>query len=217
MASVRPSSTAVKERRDERLVDRAARWLSRLRVLAVFLLWVLTYWFAVMAGTYRLPGRLLALTILAGVVVLALDALLLARRVATATPSETSHHLIHVIERYAPLVVLNLMMLNVVAPVLGLVAGAMDSVSVLKAWLTLLGWLSGWVLFCLFALGIAGLLAVLGMRLADRIMLRLAPPPAARHLRRGIVALPRCLLVGQGAHLNWTCDGASPPSIGARS
>ena len=144
-----------------------------------------------MAGTYRLPGRLLALTILARVVVLALDALLLARRVATATPSETSHHLVpHVIERYAPLVVLNLMMLNVVAPVLGLVAGAMDYASVLKAWLTLLGWLSGWVLFCLFALGIVGLLAVLGMRLADRITLRLGP--AARVpaiVDRGIVAL----------------------------
>jgi hypothetical protein len=193
------------------VVGRAARWLLRLRVLSVLLLCVLTYRFAVMAGTYRLPGRLLALTILAGVVVLALDALLLARRVATATPSETSHHLIHVIERYAPLVVLNLMMLNVVAPVLGLVAGAMDYVSVLKAWLTLLGWLSGWVLFCLFALGIVGLLAVLGMRLADRIMLRFGPASRVPLMvDRGIVALTAVYCAwAMALTFNGTFDGAS--------
>jgi hypothetical protein len=193
------------------VVGRLAQRLLRLRVVSVLLLGVLTYWFAVMAGTYRLPGRLLALTILAGVLVLALDALLLARRVATATPSETSHHLIHVIERYAPLVVLNLMMLNVVAPVLGLAAGAMDYVSFLRAWLTLLGWLSGWVLFCLFALGIVGLLAVLGLRLADRIMLRFGPAsrvPAM--IDRGIVTLTAVFCAwAMALTFNGTFDGAS--------
>jgi hypothetical protein len=118
---------------------------------------------------------------------------------------------IHVIERYAPLVVLNLMMLNVVAPVLGLVAGAMDYTSVLKAWLTLLGWLSGWVLFCLFALGLVGLLAVLGLRLADRIMLRFGPAsrvPAV--VDRGIVALTAVFCAwAMALTFNGTFDHAS--------
>ena len=103
------------------------------------------------------------------------------------------------------------MMLNVVAPVLGLVAGAMDYTSVLKAWLTLLGWLSGWVLFCLFALGIVGLLAVLGMRLADRITLRLGP--AARVpaiVDRGIVTLTAVYCAwAMALTLNGTFDHAS--------
>jgi hypothetical protein len=103
------------------------------------------------------------------------------------------------------------MMLNVVAPVLGLVAGAMDYVSVLKAWLTLLGWLSGWVLFCLFALGIAGLLAVLGMRLADRIMLRLGPAARVpRMVDRGIVALTAVYCAwAMALTFNGAFDGAS--------
>ncbi len=172
------------------MVDRAARRLLRLRVLSLFLLCILTYWFALMAGTYRSSNRLFALTILVGVIVLALDALLLARRVASATPSEVSSHLLEIAGRYAPLVVLNLIMLNVFTPVLGFAASLMVNMPVLKTWLTLLGWLSGQALFALFVLGIAGVFAVSAMRLLDRAVLRWrSVDRAARLGDRAIVAV----------------------------
>lgn len=171
-------------------IDRAARRLLRLRVLSLFLLCALTFWFATMAGTYRTPDRLSALTVLAGVIVLAFDALLLARRVSNATPSETSSHLLAVVGRYAPLVVLNLILLNVLAPVIDYVATLMSNISVFKTGLTLLGWLSARVLVALFALGIAGVLAVTAMRLLDRAVLRWRPVERAVTLGdRAIVAL----------------------------
>ncbi|HEX9418397.1 MAG TPA: hypothetical protein VGA81_05040 [Methylomirabilota bacterium] len=171
-------------------IDRAARRVLRLRVLSLFLLCVLTFWFAVMTGTYRTPSRLSALTILLGVIVLTFDALLLARRVSNATLSETSSHLLDVGSRFAPLVVLNLMVLNVLAPVIGHVAALMSNISVFKTGLTLLGWLSAQALFGLFVLGIAGVLAVTGMRLLDRAVLRWRPVERAVTLGdRAIVGL----------------------------
>jgi hypothetical protein len=156
-------------------VDRATRRLLRQRVLSLFLLCALTFWLAITAGTYRTSNRLSALTILAGLGLLALDLLLLARRVSNATPSETSGRLFEIIARYAPLVVLNLMMLNVLEPVLAYLAASMTRISLLKTALTLLGWLSAQVLFVLFALGITGVMAVTAMRLLDRAMLRWRP------------------------------------------
>jgi hypothetical protein len=156
-------------------IDRAARRVLRLRVLSLFLLCVLTFWFATMAGTYRTPSRLSALTVLLGVIVLAFDAVLLARRMSNATPSETSSHLLDVASRYAPLVVLNLIVLNVLAPVIGHVAALISNISVFKTGLTLLGWLSAQVLFGLFVLGIAGVLSVTAMRVLDRAVLRWRP------------------------------------------
>lgn len=170
-------------------VDRTARRLLHRRVLSALLLCALTYWFAVMAGTYRAAEPHLALTILLGVALLSLSALLLARRVATAAPSELAGHVLDVVERCAPLLVLNLMVLNVVAPVLGLVATVLVNMPVLRTYLTLLGWLSGQALCWLFVLGIASVLAVAAMRLLDRAALRWRPVArAAAVMERAIVA-----------------------------
>lgn len=171
-------------------IDHAAKRLLRLRVLSLVLLCSLTYWFAMMAGTYRTPHRLAALTVLAGVVVLALDAALLARRVSNATPSETSSHLLEIAGRFAPLVVLNLIVLSILAPVIGYVAASLSTLSLFKTGLTLLSWLSAQVLVALFALGIAGVLAVTAMRLLDRAVLRWHPVRRAVAIGdHGIVAL----------------------------
>lgn len=156
-------------------IDRAARRLLRLRVLSLFLLCLLTFWFAIMAGTYRTPDRLSALTVLLGVVVLAFDALLLARRISNATPSETSSRLLEVAGRYAPLVVLNLVVLNILAPAIGYVAASMSNFSVFKTGLTLVGWLSAQVLVTLFVLAILGVLTVAAMRILDGAVLRWRP------------------------------------------
>lgn len=178
-------------------IDRAARRLLRLRVLSLFLLCVLTFWLAMMAGTYRTPDRLSALTVLAGVIVFVFDVLLLARRVSNATPSETSNHLLEVAGRYAPLVVLNLIVLNVLAPVIGYVAAMMSKISLFKTGLTLLGWLSARVLFGLFALGIAGVLVVTAMRVLDRAVLRW------RSLERGVTLGDRAIVALTGVYCAW--------------
>lgn len=156
-------------------VDRATTRLLGQRVLPLCLLCVLTFWLAIAAGTYRTSGRLSALTIVAGFALLALDLLLLARRVSNVMPPETSGRLFEIIARYAPLVVLNLMMLNVLAPMLAYLAASMTRISLVKTALTSLGWLSAQCLFALFALGIAGVGAVAVMRLLDRAMLRWRP------------------------------------------
>jgi hypothetical protein len=193
-------------------VDRAARRLLHLRVLSAFLLCALILWFTDMAGTYRMPNPQLALSILVGAALLALTALLLARRVASATPSEVSGHVLEIIERYAPLLVLNLMVLTILAPFLGLLATVLVNMSVLKVWLTLLGWLSGQALFWLFALSISGLLAVAGMRLLDRAVRRWpAVARAASVMDRGII-LAAALYCAWSMLLtfNGTFDSAPP-------
>jgi hypothetical protein len=178
-------------------VDRATKRLLRQRVLSLFLLCALTFWFAVMAGTYRTSNRLSALTILVGVIVLAFDLLLLVRRVSNATPSEMSTHLFEVAGRYAPLVVLNLIMLNVLAPVLGYIASLMPKMSLLKTGLTLLGWLSAQFLFGFFVLGVAGVLAVMAMRLLDRAVLRW------RSFERAVGVGDRAIVVLTALYLAW--------------
>ena len=177
-------------------VDRATRRLLRQRVLSLFLLCALTFWLAITAGTYRTPNRLTALTTLAGLGVLALDLLLLARRVSNATLSETSSRCFEIIARYAPLVVLNLMMLNVLAPVLAYLAASMTRISLLKTALTLLGWLSAQFLFVLFALGITGVVAVTAMRLLDRAMRR-------RRLEHVVTAADRAIVTTTALFCAW--------------
>jgi hypothetical protein len=177
-------------------VDRATRRLLRQRVLSLFLLCALTFWLAITAGTYRTPNRLSALTTLAGLGVLGLDLLLLARRVSNATLSETSSRCFEIIARYAPLVVLNLMMLNVLAPVLAYLAASMTRISLLKTALTLLGWLSAQFLFVLFALGITGVVAVTAMRLLDRAMRR-------RRLEHVVTAADRAIVTTTAFFCAW--------------
>jgi hypothetical protein len=156
-------------------VDRATREFPRPRVLSLVLLCALTFWLAITAGTYRTSNRLSALTILAGLGLLALDLALLARRVSNATPSETSGRLFEIVARYAPLVVLNLMMLNVLAPALAHLAASITRIALFPTALTLLGWLAAQLLFVLLALGIAGVMAVAAMRLLDRTLRRWRP------------------------------------------
>jgi hypothetical protein len=153
-------------------------------VLSLVLLCALTFWLAITAGTYRTSNRLSALTILAGLGLLALDLPLLARRVSNATPSETSGRLFEIVARYAPLVVLNLMMLNVVAPALAHLAASITRSALFPTALALLGWLAAQLLFVLLALGIAGVMAVAAMRLLDRTLRRCRP---LEHVDRVIV------------------------------
>src|SRR5262249_55249767 len=68
-------------------IDRAAKRLLRLRVFSLLLLCVLTYGLATITTMYRAPNPLFALAALVGVVVMMLDLVLLARRIADATPS----------------------------------------------------------------------------------------------------------------------------------
>ena len=149
------------------MVGQAARALIRVRPLSALLLCGLTFWFANAGGAYQGPGPLSGLTILMGVILFLSTALLLARRLASATPSEVSVGVLETLARYAPLVVLNLIAVNVLAPVIALIASSLVSISIIKAALTLLGWMSGKALFVLFFLAVLGIAAVAAMRLVE--------------------------------------------------
>ena len=150
------------------VVGQATRALIRVRTLSALVLCGLTFWFANAGGAYQGPGPLSSLTILMGAILFLSTALLLARRVAGATPPEVSVGILETLARYAPLVVLNLMAVNVLAPLIALIASLLVSVSIVKAALTLLGWVSGKALFALFFLAVVGIATVAGMRLVDR-------------------------------------------------
>ncbi len=170
-------------------VEQAARRLLQRRVLSAALLCGLCLWLMSMAGTYRMPEPTLALATLMGSALFALTAALLARRVAAATPSDVAGHVLDVVLRYAPLLVLNLVMLNVVAPIIGAAATLLVNAPVLKVYLALLGSLSGRALFWLFALAVCGVAAVATMRLVDRAARRWRPVSRATVIAdRGIVA-----------------------------
>lgn len=176
------------------------------RVLSVALLCGLTLTSVVAAGGFRTPQWFFAPTLFAGAVLTGLTALLLARRIAIAAPSGSAHEVLDVAVRYAPLVVLNLMVLSVLAPVLGLIASVMRPVSVWKVWLGLLGLLSAYALFCLFALGVVGLVAVLAMRVLDRALRALGIAA------RGPALVDRALVGATAVYCLWAavlaCNGA---------
>lgn len=198
-------------------VDRAARRLLHRRVLSAFLLCVLAGWFADMAGTYRVANPYLALTVLAGMSLLALTALLLARRVATATPSSFAGHLLELVARYAPLLVLNLMALNVVAPVLGFVATKLINMPVLRTYLTLLGALSGQVLFWLFVLAVVSVLVVAAMRLLDQAALRWRPVGWAATIADRAIIVSTALYCAGAMALTFNGSFDSLPAVEHRS
>jgi len=176
------------------------------RVLSIALLGGLTVASVVAAGGFRTPQWFFAPTLLAGAVLVVLTALVLARRIAIAAPSGGAHDVLEVAVRYAPLGVLNLMVLSVVAPVLGLIASAMRPVSVWRVWLGLLGLLSAWALFCLFAVGVVGLVAVLAMRFLDRVLRALGISA------RGPALVDRAIVGATAAYCLWAallaCNGA---------
>src|SRR5262245_13951285 len=120
------------------------------------------------SGVYRPAHPSLALSIAAGTFLSILTSVVLAYRIAVAAPSDVSGRVIHVFERYAPLVVINLIVLNILAPVIGASATLLVNMSFWRTYLTILGSLSATVLCWLFVLIIVGVVAVAAMRLVDR-------------------------------------------------
>lgn len=179
------------------VVGRTVRWLVRARVASALLLYLLAEWFASMAGTYRAANRFLALSAAAGLCLIILTAVLLVRRIAVATPSEVSGRVIRVFERYAPLVVFNLIVLNILAPVIGHVATLLVNMSFWRIYLTLLGSLSAQVLCWLFAVAIASVIAVAAMRLLDRAALRWRP------VARAAIVTDRAIIGAAAVYCAW--------------
>ena len=151
-----------------RAIRNWALWLLRGRVVSPLLVSALGLWFMGVSGVYRPAHPYLALSIAAGTFLTILTSVVLVYRIAIATPSDVSGRVIHVFERYAPLVVINLIVLNILAPVIGASATLLVNMPFWRTYLTILGSLSAQVLCWLFALTIAGVLAVAAMRLVDR-------------------------------------------------
>ena len=193
------------------------RFVQQRRVLSAALLCGLCVWLASMAGTYRMPGSMLALTALAGWALFVLTAALLARRVAASTPSDVASHILDAILRYAPLLVLNLVMLNVVAPILGAAATRVVNAPVVKVYLTLLGFLSGQALFWLFALAVGSVAAVAAMRLVDRAARRWRPVSRATAITDGAIVGASALFCAWAIVITFNGTFDSRPAVEHRS
>ena len=179
------------------VIGRWTRWCLRTRVGSALLLCALALWFAGLAGTYRAADPYLALSVAAGLCVAILTGVLLACRIAVATPSEVSGRVIHVFERYAPLVVINLIVLNIFAPVIGFAATVLVNMPFWRTYLTLVGSLSAQVICWLFVLAIACVIVVAAVRLLDRAALRW------RLVARATIIVDRAIIGAAALYCAW--------------
>ena len=179
------------------VIGRAMLWLLRGRVVSALLVSGLGLWFIGVSGVYRAADPHLALGIAAGLGLTILTSIVLVYRIAVATPSDVSGRVIHVLERYAPLVVINLIVLNILAPLIGAAATLLGNMPFWRTYLTILGSLSAQGLCWLFALTIACVIAVAAMRLVDRAGRRW--PPVARAVR----IIDRVIIGGAAVYCVW--------------
>lgn len=165
------------------------RWARERPVVPAAILCALLWFATGLVGTHRLPGRVHALGLGAGIVLFGVSVVLLVRRVTAATPPPwlsaiTSHW-----EAFACLAVVNLMIINLLSPFFRVVSEARGQNPVTQNVFGLAGRLTGRVLGVLFIVGTVTLLCVLAIRLYDGAVRRLPPLAAAGHLlERGAVA-----------------------------
>ena len=138
------------------ILDADTTQLPRQRVLSLLLLCALTFWLAMMAGTYRTSNRLFALTMLAGVVVLACDLLLLAKRISNAMPPRWSNRAVEGAARWVPILLLGLIAISALAAAFGYVNASTLKLPLLERALSLTGELAARALFGLLLVGAAG-------------------------------------------------------------
>jgi hypothetical protein len=161
------------------------QWVVRVlrrRVVSSALLFLVTFFLTDTVGHFRRPGEYLSLGLLVGLAFLVLSLLIFLQRLLTMTPSENLRPALEEAERYAALVALNLILLNLLAPVAGLLS-LLPASPLIHGVLIAISRLSGRLLFALFVVGV-GLLAILMVvRILDRVVLR---TPPARRVARGI-------------------------------
>jgi hypothetical protein len=151
-------------------IEHAARHFLRRRVLSSAILCVVVFWFLSMTGTYRLPNRYLALSVLAAAIFLAVSLVILAKRVVCWEPSANARSVVETLERCAPLIVLNLIVVSMLAPVLPTLALLQAKAGVLRVWLMILGSLSAKALFVLLLIAAGSLIALAVVHTLDWIL-----------------------------------------------
>ncbi len=162
-------------------LERGARRFLRMRVLPAALLCALTFWFAAMVAGFRVTDPYLALGVVPGAAIFAFTVLLLVQRLTTATPPAFLQSVVERAELITLLVVANLMLVNFLAPVLGILALVPFQNPLIRRGLAGLGALSGRLLMWLFIAAVVGLIALILVRVFDRLVLR--HEPARRLLR----------------------------------
>ena len=156
--------------------------LWRMRVTSSVLMFVVTFFLTDTVGHFRRSGPYASLILLVGFGFLALSLLIFLQRLLTMIPPAALGPALEETERYAVLVALNLIILNLLAPVAELLS-FLPVTPLIKVILLAISRLSGQLLFGLFVAGI-GLLALLVLvRILDRVVLR---TPAARQVARAI-------------------------------
>ena len=160
-------------------LERLARRVLSLPVVPTLVLCFLAFCFLEPASHFRLADRALALGLPVGLAALGVILVVLAYQIGTVRPSPRWRPRLQAIEQHAPLVIIYLVLLNVFAPFLALLA-FLPTASPLMQWMVPpLAFYSSYLLYALFILAGAGLALVLIARLVDRLLLR---GPAVRRL-----------------------------------
>src|SRR5260370_6170776 len=150
------------------------QWVVRVlrrRVVSSALLFLVAFFLTDTVGHFRRPGEYLSLGLLIGLAFLVLSLLIFLQRLLTMTPSENLRPALEEAERYAALVALNLILLNLLAPVAGLLS-LLPANPLIHDVLIAISRLSARLLFALFVVGV-GLLAIL-------MVVRILDPGALR-------------------------------------
>jgi hypothetical protein len=151
-------------------LGRAARRLVGHPVVVAGLVSALLWYALSMVGVHRLPGRYHSLGFDIGLLLFCLSLLRLIRRITRmSVPEELRSLSPHQWAGFGCLLVLNLILVNVVAPYLRLLSQARLGSPVFQAVLLLAGQLSSGLLFGLFIGGSLVFVAVLAFRLWDRL------------------------------------------------
>jgi hypothetical protein len=187
-------------------VGRAARGLARMRVLCAAIGCAVTWWFASMLGTYRVPGEVSALAVLGGAALGLVSLGLLAHAVVTAAPPRGLTAVLRGAVELAPLIVLNLIVLSVLSPFAAALAREMESVSLAKWVFAGIGLLSGSALLILFAIAASAAVLLGAAGVLERVAGAGALLGTAASAARRVAVL--AVLVGWVAGVTVALNGA---------
>jgi hypothetical protein len=142
------------------------------RVAPTLVLCVLAFYFIDPASHFRMADGVLALGLPIGLVCVLVTLVVLAYQIGSATPSPRWRSRLEAIEDHAPLIIVYLVMLNVFAPFLAVLAYLPTASPIMRWVVPPLAWYSSHLLLALFILAAAGLALVLAARVVDRLLLR---------------------------------------------
>jgi hypothetical protein len=176
-------------------LERLARRILGLPVVPTLILCFLAFCFLEPASHFRRADRTLALGLPVGLAELGVILVVLAYQIGTLRPSPRWRSRFEAIEEHAPLIIIYIVLLNVFAPFLALLAFLPTASPPMQWMVPPLAIYSSYLLYALFILAAAGLGLV--ARLVDRLLLR------GSAVRRLVALAGKVAAVVTGAFCVW--------------